>query len=372
MTRQNAPASLRSLLFAAGLILQLATPPVPAQDPAPYTLHVYTNLIQISTLAVTEDLKQLPPIPLKDFNISLDSGPTFHPSRIHREGDDPIDLAILLDASGDQDILLQNFGDALATLTPGYLHPQDHVSIYAVDCVLVRSFDDVPADHGKFPIGVKSALTSPALHGTKTKAACANHLHLWDAIIRISIDLSNSPDRRVLLVVSDGKDTQSDYKWTDAMQALVSQSIALFAFQDTYQFSKSYTISPSFEARRSNLLATGQGSPEDLFKELCMSNGGTILATPKASVAQNLQKLITLLRDRYILEFPRAEKSEPGLHNISVTVPNPTAFIAITGVLVPMPDAKVLADPTTIPTVTPSQATFGNRRPINPTHQPDP
>jgi hypothetical protein len=372
MTRQNAPASLRSLLFAAGLILQLAAPPVHAQDPAPYTLHVYTNLIQIPTLAVTEDLKQLPPIPLKDFNISLDSGPTFHPSRIHREGDDPIDLAILLDASGDQNILLQNFGNALATLTPGYLHPQDHVSIYAVDCALVRSFDDVPADSGKFPLGVKYALTAPALHGTKTKAACANHLRLWDAIVRISLDLSNSPDRRVLLVVSDGKDMQSDSKWADAMQALSTQSIALFAFQDTYQFGKSYTVSPSSGGRRSNLLATEQNSPEDLFRELCVSNGGTILPTPQASLAQNLQKLITLLRNRYILEFPRAEKSEPGLHNIDVTVPNPTAFIAITGVLVPMPDAKVLADPTTVPTVTPSQATYGNRRPLNPANEPHP
>jgi len=365
MTRQNAPASLRSLLFAAGLILQLAPAPVPAQDPAPYTLHVYTNLIQIPTLAVTEDLKQLPPIPLKNFNISLDGGSPFHPSQMHREGDDPIDLAILLDASGDQNILVQNIGAALATLAPGYLHPEDHVSIFALDCTLIRSFDDLPAN-ADLHRGVTAALTSSLLHGTKTHSACANHLHLWDSMARISVELANRHGRRVLLVVSDGKDTASTSKWSDLRQMLSSESITLFALQDTFQFNSNFAASSLSEAHLSRLLTAGTASSEDLFRDLCQSNGGTILPTPLDYLKRNLQNVITMLRGRYILEFPRANNSEPGLHNISVTVPNPTAFITITGVIVPMPDAKILADPTTVPTVTPSQATFGNHRPLNP------
>jgi len=366
MARQNTPASLCFLLFAAGLIFQLASRPAHAQEPAPYTLHVYTNLIQIPTLVVTDDLKQLPPIPLKNFNITLDGGSPFHPSRIHREGDDPIDLAILLDASGDQNILIKNIGAALATLIPDYLHPEDHVSIYAIDCTLIRSFDDLPANAADLHRGVTAALTSSLLHGTKTHSACANHLHLWDSMMRISADLANRPGRRVLLVVSDGRDTESTSKWSDVMHMLSNESIAIFALQDTFQFSNYFDASLSTSHHTLSLLNSERLSPEDIFREICQSNGGTILPTPAAYLKSNLQNVITMLRNRYILEFPRANNSEPGLHNIDVTIPNPAAFIAITGVIVPLPDPKVLADPTTVPTVTPSQATFGNHRPLTP------
>ena len=366
MTRQNAPASLCFLLFAAALLLQLAPRPVHAQDPAPYTLHVYTNLIQVPTLVVTDELKQLPPIPLKDFNISLDGGSTFRPSRMHREGDDPIDLAILLDASGDQNILIKNIGATLDTLIPSYLHPEDHVSIFALDCTLIRSFDDLPANAANLHLGVTAALASPILHGTKTRSACANHLHLWDAMVRISVDLANRPGRRVLLVVSDGRDTESTVKWHDVMRTLSSGSIATFALQDTFQFSNRFDASVSTTHSDLSVASAEKLSPEELFRQICQSNGGTVLPTPRAYLKRNLQNIVTMLRSRYILEFPRANNSEAGQHNIEVTVPNSKAFIAITGVIVPLPDAKVLADPTTVPTATPSPAIFGNHRPLEP------
>jgi len=366
MTRQNAPASLPSLLFAVALLLPLALCPARAQDPAPYTLHVYTNLIQIPTLVVTADFKQLPPIPLKNFNITLDGGSPFHPTRMHREGEDPIDLTILLDASGDQNILLNRFGEALASLVPTYLHPQDRVTIYALDCTLIRSFQHLPASTANLHTGVTSALSAATLHGTKTHSACPNQLHLWDAIIRISQGISNDSGRRVLLIISDGIDTASTAKWSDAMQILLNRSITVFALQDTYQFNNTLTGLPSSETSRFGFQTTGKASTEDLFRELCRTNGGTVLATPQADMKHNLQNIITMLRNRYILEFPRANNSEPGLHNIAVTVPKSNAFIAITGVIVPMPDAKLLLDPTTVPTTTPSPATFGNRRPLTP------
>jgi len=352
------------MLFAIALLLSSTPRPSHAQDPAPYTLHVYTNLIQIPTLVVTSDLKQLPPIPLKNFNISLDEGSPFHPTRVHREGDDPIDLAILLDASDDQNILIKNIGATLDTLIPSYLHPEDHVSIFALDCTLIRSFDDLPANAANLHLGVTAVLASPKLHGTKTHSACANQLHLWDAMARISVGLATRPGRRVLLAVSDGRDTASTSKEYDLSQLLSSESIALFALQDTFSFNGNFATSLS-ETRLSRHFAMGTDSSEDIFRELCQNNGGTTLPTSPDDLKRNLQNVITMLRNRYILEFPRANNSEPGLHNINVTIPDPTAFIAITGVIVPLPDTKLLADPTTVPTTTPSQVIFGNHRPLH-------
>ena len=86
----------------------------------------------------------LPDFKPDQFNIKLNSGPSFHPSRVRREGDDPITLAILLDVSGDQSHLLpalsKNFSNWIATS----FKPQDRISIFALDRGLVRTDSDEP------------------------------------------------------------------------------------------------------------------------------------------------------------------------------------------------------------------------------------
>ena len=63
-----------------------------------------------------------------------------------RKGDDPISLSILLDVSGDAAELMAKMTDAIAALRRCLFIAKDHVSIYALDCSLVRSLNDVPAD----------------------------------------------------------------------------------------------------------------------------------------------------------------------------------------------------------------------------------
>jgi hypothetical protein len=65
---------------------------------------------------------------------------------VRLEGDDPSTLSILLDASGSDADLMANIDDVIAGLSPTFLHPLDHVSVYALDCSLTRSLYDVPAD----------------------------------------------------------------------------------------------------------------------------------------------------------------------------------------------------------------------------------
>ena len=69
---------------------------VPAQEGAggPYTLHVYTDLLQIPTVALTRLHGSYRELTAQRFTISLDSGPGFHPTHIRSEGDDPVSLAI--------------------------------------------------------------------------------------------------------------------------------------------------------------------------------------------------------------------------------------------------------------------------------------
>jgi hypothetical protein len=73
------------------------------------------------------------------------------------------------------------------------------------------------------------------------------------------------------------------------------------------------------------------------------------------------------LRDRYIVEFPRPDDTVPGLHNIQISIARTRYLAHATGVSVSLPDPGEKNDPNTVP-VSKSPATFGKRRPLQPTH----
>src|SRR5579859_6538090 len=69
----------------AQLYAQEGEPPPPGTPM--YTLHVYTNLVQLPTLVLNDELKPLPLLNKDQFTLSLDGGPVFRPTQIHLEGD---------------------------------------------------------------------------------------------------------------------------------------------------------------------------------------------------------------------------------------------------------------------------------------------
>src|SRR5665213_1825381 len=138
-----------AIVLAAAAVFATVLPAVRAQQqdgppPPPnlYTLHVYTNLMQFPTVVLGPDLKPVPPVPREKFAITLDGGPVFHPTKMRIEGDDPISFAVLLDAAGDQSKVLDTFTQAFAQMAPGAFHSKDVVSIYAVDCKVMRTLKD--------------------------------------------------------------------------------------------------------------------------------------------------------------------------------------------------------------------------------------
>ncbi len=105
----------RILLFGAGFVAGWGGAAIAAQDAGIRTLHVYENLIQIPVLVLDPLRAPLEPIAPRRFAISVDSGPRFRPTHIRQEGDDPISLSILLDASGPENDLLPTIVDVSQT-----------------------------------------------------------------------------------------------------------------------------------------------------------------------------------------------------------------------------------------------------------------
>jgi hypothetical protein len=164
------PARFLPSLCLSVLTLALATGAVKAsaQDQAPpdsqiTTLHVEANLIEIPVLVLTAEREKLPyPIAANKFTISLGGGPRVHPKYVRREGEDPIDLTIVIDPRGPQHRLLPQMSQSLAELAPSSLSPRDHVSIYVMGCTAVHVEEDVPADPKRLRSAMESALSTLA------------------------------------------------------------------------------------------------------------------------------------------------------------------------------------------------------------------
>jgi hypothetical protein len=312
---------VRRLRFAlaSAIILLASCGGLPAQEAEPYTIHVYTNLVQIPALVLSTMLTPLPLIPANNFRISLSGGRAFAPLRVRLEGDDPISLSILIDASGSQDALIAQLPDALAALAPAQLHPEDTVSLFAMDCTLLRSIRDIAPEPVALADAVRNLLAGPGLHGSKTRAACAGHLQALTYMGRVVSSLRTQPGRRVLLVLTDGYDGGSHLYAPDVISLAGNNAVAIFGLRD----SNNLPLSMDETVR---------------LRRICESSGGMVLNTSPRKFPQTLSHFVDLVRGRYILEFQRPHNMKPGVHALDVSVARQFAFIRTAGATMPTTD----------------------------------
>jgi len=310
------------------------------------TLRVYTNLKQVPVLVLSRDYARMKPIDPSGFRISLDSGPRFRPTYVRREGDDPISLAILIDASKPDNELLPSLIKAIAALPPDFLHPQDRVSVYAIDCTLIRTIYDTGANPAALADGVQRAMAPWQIRQTQNEELkkekkippppCRVGLPLWDSMEEVLKDLDQQPGRRVLLAITDGEDTGSKTLWKDVMLHAQIRSETVFGLLPTIMtVSKLETPTETKETR--HIESPSFGGPEDKFEQICVNSGGIELQASEHTTIFRLKEFTQMLRERYILEYPRGPNEEPGLHTITVSYRKKSnLYIATTGITVPV------------------------------------
>jgi hypothetical protein len=342
-------------LFSHPAFLQAQDPSLPDTPPAPdasaYVLHAYANLVQIPTLILSPELSPLPPIHRDDVNISLDSGPPFHPTHMRVEGDDPLDLAILLDLSGPAYHLQSAFSHSIEDFVSRSLRPGDRLSIYVADCFLLRSANNVSASDGAMVERVlNKALHFPGIDGQSVDApGCTRTNRLWNVLAKIATSMNDPHRRRVILAISTGVAHKSHIKWDQLKRFSASRSIAIFG------------LYPELASDQFTL----QLSSENPFNSLCQLTGGMVFDTWPTSIGLDLSYAVEHVRNRYILEFPRPSIGKGGLHSIAVKLSDERAFIRPAGITYPVPDPASLSGPNTIPSP-PSPAIYGKRSTLSP------
>jgi hypothetical protein len=336
-------------LYALGIAAGLNGTLLVGQDTGVPTLHVYTNTIQIPVLVLGSNRQKIAPIAAKRFNVSFDGGPPFRASHVRVEGDDPISLAILLDMSGSEAQLLPKLAEATAMLAPLSLRPADHVSVYALDCVITRYTNDAPANQARLKAAVGEALQSWIDRGRgRHEAGCEKAVNLWDALALVTNQLSGLPGRRVVLAMSEGVDRGSTYKWNELRVFAQATAVAIFGMR--------YVPEDPMHLRLKDQPL------EDAFDSVCELSGGVVFTASRNDVDHKMTQFVTMVRGRYIMEFPRPYNATKGQHELVVTIDHSDAFIRSTGISVPVANAELLADPTTVrpdPTLAPEE---GKRR----------
>ena len=343
-------------LFVPGLAAQQSAQSLPTE---PYVLHVYEDLVQVPALILTSGLRPLArPLTKDHIFISLDSGPRFHPVHMHIEGDEPISLALLVDASDSKDPLLPQLRLGMASLAQTSLNVQDNVSVFTADCRLIRSGLDLPANPNELQSAIQRGFDAPTLHLGK-KPSCAHSIHLWDDAALVMQSMESLPGRKVLLVLSNGEDYGSSTSWNAVREYADLKSIAVFGLRDI-------THLPDGEqfdriARGNTMFYGAPDAAEDPYSQLCELTGGVLLQIRGKQLAESLQNILAMVRGRYILEFPRPDNNTPGGHSIDVTVPSLRTYITTAGVVITLPDPSRRNDPTTVPSSA-SPAIMGKRR----------
>jgi VWFA-related protein len=341
-----------------GLLMSLAAmlcmPSMSAQQPdsqPTYTLHLYTNLMQIAALVL--DSSDQPPrhVDTSHFALQIDGEPTFRPSYVRLQGNDPLSLTILLDLSGGIAGDLPALRKAIPALATGVLGPQDRVSVYALDCELIRSADNLPASQSMLLAALDGASAFPGLHGDKRKhRTCGNSVHLLNSIAVLTNRLAHQRGRRMLLIVSDGYyEGQNRLHWADVQRFAAEQSVGVFALT-TYD-----PIASRTEVYRSGGSEfVGPDSPlwssSFNLRHLCEMTGGTSLAVDsKHAMTVAIPRLFELARGRYILEFHRPKDATAGSHTLRVTLDKSHDHVYVGGATVALATQDETAAPALVP-----------------------
>ena len=331
-----------------GLLCACSVAAQTSENASSSTLHVYTNLVQIPTLVLGNDRKPMARIDEQRFFVSLDGGRRLRATHARLEGDDPISLTILLDLSQSDPGIMLGADQAIASLAPLSLHAKDEVSIYALDCQLIRPTDQGATDAATLKQQVDLVLRqSQSRDRRDTKQRCQNPSNLWDSLVTIVQALSMQRGRRVILAVTDGVDRGSRNSWNALRDFAQTRSVAIFGL-----------VQPG------NLRDTQNEAP---FNDLCQLSGGILLPTPAKDLGKQLAWAVTLIRSRYIVEFPRPVTTVGGNYSLHITISkNSEAMVRPTGSQVPIDDPAILNDPTTVPSDLSRTPELGRRKILTP------
>jgi Ca-activated chloride channel family protein len=257
---------IRAAVFLAASVLL-------AQDPS---FRVDVNLVRVLA-TIKDDAGQLVgSLPAERFRL-FDSGVRQEIAVFERSTEQPLSVAVLIDASGStakdlpaEVIAVRRFLRALL----GSGNPSDSVALYAFNWVVSELA----------PFTRNLARLDRGLKRLKGEAGTS----LYDALLFAAEDLESREGRKVIVVVTDGGDTTSSHTFRDALKAAHLADAVIYPI---------LVVPVQTDAGRN----TGG---ENALTSLAAGTGGRVfLASLGAALDQAFATVIEDLRTQYLLGY---------------------------------------------------------------------
>lgn len=156
--------------------------------------------------------------PLTDLDRSsfriLDGGESGRIVSFSQAFDDPLAIALLIDASKSMTPFMKEVSVAAAQFVNDALQPGDRASVYAIHSV-PRLRQRLTDDRG----AIQAALGDLTANGNTA---------LWDAIGAAMRELAGEDRRRAIVILSDGQDTDSMATWDETIRSVRLNGIPIY------------------------------------------------------------------------------------------------------------------------------------------------
>ncbi|MFP5237671.1 MAG: hypothetical protein ACLGSD_17385 [Acidobacteriota bacterium] len=218
----------------------------------------------------------------------------------------PIHISLLIDVSLSQKGMETVYAEALRGLN-AELHPgRDFVNIYTFGSAvrLFRDWQDVSS------LNVSSLQHIDSKSGKvlqKNPFYRIGGTRLFDAVSDAIENDKGISGRKAILILSDGVDEGSDTDSGAALKNAERGDVSISALE--FAPSGPTFISPGFFATKAH----------DSLAAISKGSGGVFLHAAHGRESQQIQDIIRLLKEEYILYFPLPQIS-PGPHRISIVL----------------------------------------------------
>ena len=321
-----------------------------------YRLVTNVNFVQIPVLVKDRDGRRVDGLLAKDFSV-LENGKkqtmTFFTS-------DPFELsvAVVLDL-GMPDIVVQKINQTFPALI-GAFSPYDEVALYTYSSTVSQASDYTGAsqnlsatlnemklergrNNGVPVLSGPLAPNGPIVNGvpvgspTQPVYTPAKESHvLNDAILRAALDLSkrDRSRRKVILVISDGREIGSQASYGDVLKLLETQGIQVKAV------ALDSAALPGYN-KLAKLHIPGQGYTNLLPKYAYATGGGQVYTEFSKNAIENAYSDITSeARNQYTLGYATRATASSTYRNIEVLVDRKGLSIAAKNGYYPAPPAR--------------------------------
>jgi VWFA-related protein len=302
--------------LVALLILSSSASPITRAQSASAAERILVNVKLVQMDCIVEDRYGSPIHGLtpKDFDIK-EEGHSVPVRYLRTDHDVPLSVALLVDVSLSQNGMLPIYADAVRSLKSELTPGRDRVSIFTFghSIALLSDWQDAALLE---PARIENLTPQAGTVLVKGSRFLRGGTLLFDAMSKAVSRIQDLEGRKAILVLSDGVDegskTLSATVAHDAQLANVSVSALEFEPHGIL----GHLPSPGLVMK----------SAYDGLSRISNGTGGVFLHAEHGKEQQQMQDIVELLKEQYILEFTPLG-SQPGFHSVTVSVASKDARV---------------------------------------------